>query len=210
MAQEILDHTCSYDDMISFLRDHGNDPETFDARGRKTLEDLHKEITKERVALVWIEKYKRIFRFAYSVKLLIRTPRGYLLETARIYEKGPPLLNVRPWTVSGTMRRDETAITGIIREVKEELKIIVPFDEIVGYPPEPVPTIHQSSVYPDILSFVVMSKFLWTTNLALKAELIPDTNVQILLSYDYKIPPESEEDIIGEMLYKRLFSHLTF
>ncbi len=162
-----------YQEMIDFLREGGIDTETFDNRGAKTLKDLFIEIQSREVDLMLRlhEQKMRPARFAKSSKVLIRTKAECLVETHRIYPNG---LRVEKtiggtngslpsrWTVSETATKDETPLQTILRGLWQELKFdLMSPKELLRVPPHTLFDVHESSVYPGLLTVNLTTWFEW-------------------------------------------------
>lgn len=151
----------SYDQMIEFLRHHDVDLDTFDARGAKSLKQLHEELQSE-ARLAYDEAMKRVCRTSNSVRITVTAEgrRYSLRETERVYPNGHRVPKGSDWTVSETRKWHETPNEAAIRCLKEECGLRVPPQRLeIPHWSKSTPggfEMHPSSVYPDLWTYTVV------------------------------------------------------
>lgn len=160
---ETLTHQClSWDLFLEFLTCGGVDTETFDSRAHKTLSNLYHEV-KEGDVVLRIGIDGRIRRVAQSVRVLIHNGEMALCEVSREYtHSGFISRERRDYTVSETRQRGERERDAAVRGLAEELNITLGDHRQLIPDPQyqlQMPKERPSSVYPDIISAVTVTKY---------------------------------------------------
>jgi hypothetical protein len=168
--------------------------------GTKSLEDLHNESLGLDMTLYHIKERLlgtagRILRVARSVKIYITatevTPTGvveYKLVEVERRRDGILIGGPKPWSISETRKRNEQVPGAAIRGLYEELGLIVTADQL-EFPltPSDVPDLHESSVYPGILSLSLIQGLALHLTKRVGGKrmiIIKDNDTEVLLKWE--------------------------
>jgi hypothetical protein len=165
--------------------------EDFNDKSKKSFDDLYREIMSQNCILYWDTVRKRIVRCAHSVKLIIRTPDGFLLEVARHYENKDPNRKIKLQTISGTKRRGRRPDTEACLEAWQEGKLRIKKERLLPIAGgKEITDEHDSSVYYGVLSLVRMYFFYYEARRRLKRllTLLKDVGTTVELKYFKRLP----------------------